>query len=355
MNTIGDKIRAIRKEKNLKQGELAKKLKMTSAQLCRIEGAKNAPSIKTLARIAKALGVSLSELMSDSMPAEKKAVVCSSDDVREYAVPLDATNSTSSLIPVRQTEEPVDEMEDIRSQVQSKISQYAKIENELGISCATALPLCFAFSNDERGAEILARALRSACEAGTTPFADLPALLESKHVRIVLFKSSIDIQSRSFFEQSSRVLVIAINKKLPAERQLYRIAYELGYACIFGSTGFSTISELPTTHKFVRRFASAFLMPEDSLRTITSQLAIGPSNWTFQLIIQLKVKFGVSAETFAFRLEKLGLLSPSLRKRFKEELRNYYEEHAFSEPTPSLKPLVFDRYLSLLKLRTMRK
>ena len=72
MNTIGDKIRAIRKEKNLKQGELAKKLKMTSAQLCRIEGAKNAPSIKTLARIAKALGVSLSELMSDGMPAESE-------------------------------------------------------------------------------------------------------------------------------------------------------------------------------------------------------------------------------------------------------------------------------------------
>lgn len=351
MNTIGDKIRAIRKEKNLKQGELAKKLKMTSAQLCRIEGAKNAPSIKTLARIARALGVSLSELMSDGMPAEKKAVVCSSDDVREYAVPLDTTNSASSLIPVRQTEEPVDEMEDIRSQVLSKISQYAEIENELGISCATTLPLCFAFSNDERGAEILARALRSACEAGITPFADLPALLESKHVRIVLFRSSIDIQSRSFFEQSSRVLAIAINKKLPAERQLYRIAYELGYACLFGSTGFNTVVEQSYTHKFVRRFAAALLMPEEAIKELTAQLALGPTNWTMKILLQLKYRFGVSAETFAHRLEKIGVLAPALRKRFKEELRNYYEEHDDTEPTPTIKPLNIDSMLGLLKLR----
>ena len=34
-------------------------------------------------------------------------------------------------------------------------------------------------------------------------------------------------------------------------------------------------------------------------------------------------RFGVNAETFAHRLEKIGALAPSLRKRFKEELRKY--------------------------------
>ena len=46
--TIGEKIKTLRKTKNLKQGDLARKLGMTPAQLCRIEGAKNAPSVKTL-------------------------------------------------------------------------------------------------------------------------------------------------------------------------------------------------------------------------------------------------------------------------------------------------------------------
>ena len=37
-------------------------------------------------------------------------------------------------------------------------------------------------------------------------------------------------------------------------------------------------------------------------------------------------RFGVNAETFAHHLEKIGVLAPSLRKRFKKELLNYYEE-----------------------------
>ena len=59
MKAIGDKIKAARKSLKLKQSDLAKKLKMTSAQLCRIEGGKNTPSIKTLERIAKALGTTM--------------------------------------------------------------------------------------------------------------------------------------------------------------------------------------------------------------------------------------------------------------------------------------------------------
>lgn len=40
-----------------------------------------------------------------------------------------------------------------------------------------------------------------------------------------------------------------------------------------------------------------------------------------------------------------------LRKHFKEELRNYYEEHANAEPPPTLRPLPIDSRLALLKLR----
>ena len=63
-----------------------------------------------------------------------------------------------------------------------------------------------------------------------------------------------------------------------------------------------------------------------------------------KLLLKLKYRFGVNAETFAHRLEKIGVLAPSLRKRFKEELRN-------AEPPPCLKTLTFDLRLSLLKLR----
>lgn len=354
MNSIGERIKLLRKEKNLKQGDLAMKLRMTSAQLCRIEGSKNAPSIKTLARIAKALGTSLTELMDESTQTDTKPIVCSSDDTRVYGTSAaQDTNEASPLLPIRETTENSEELQSIKKQISAKHSEYTQLESELGLTSATTLQLSYPYATDERGAEILSRMVRTSCDAGSTPFSDLISLLESRNIRIVLLRCNPEIQSRSFYNTDSHTLIIAINKRLLPERQLYRIAYELGYACIFGSTGFSTVHEDATIHKFVRRFAAAFLMPEDAVRGITTQLALGPSNWTLNILLQLKLKFGVSAETFAHRLEKLDLLSASLRKRFKEELRNYYEEHNNSEPTPSLKTLPIDSRLALLKLRTI--
>lgn len=352
MLTIGDKIRALRKAKHLKQGDLAKKLGMTSAQLCRIEGAKHAPSVKTIARVAKALDVSVTDLMSDALPKDAEIKRCSSDEERVYA---DADTSskpvTDTLIAVRETAEPDDILADIKRQLIVKEESYTKIEAELGLPSGTTLQLLFPFSCDVRGAEILARSLRTSCDIGSAPFLNLIELLEARNVRICFVKTSNEIQSRSFYNFESHVLSIAVNKRLLPERQLYRIAYELGYACVFGSTGFNTVRETAGMHKFIRRFAAAFLMPEDALRAIATQLALGPTNWTMGLLLQLKHKFGVTAETFAHRLEKLDLLAPALRKHFKEELRNYYEEHENAEPLPSIKPLAIDTRLALLKLR----
>ena len=350
--TIGEKIKNLRKAKNLKQGDLARKLGMTSAQLCRIEGTKNIPSVKTLSRVAKALEISVTELMSEAIPKTQLVNHGSSDDTRKYALSQDATQPTGdTLKPIRETAEPPEALSDIKKQLIQKDNESTKIEAELGIQSATTLQLSHPFSIDERGAEILARAVRTSCDAGSTPFADLVELLESRNVRIALIKTISDIQSRCFYNTDSHVLTIAINKKLPPERQLYRIAYELGYACLFGSTGFKTVHEKPGVHRFVRRFAAAFLMPEDTLRALATQFALGPTNWTMGLLLQLKYKFGVSAETFAHRLEKLGLLAQPLRKHFKEELRNYYEEHNNAEPPPVLKSLAVNTRLTLLKLR----
>lgn len=352
MSSIGDQIKAIRQTKGMKQGALARRLGMTAAQLCRIEGGKHDPSIKTITRVAKVLGVSAAELMSGVKQSANTVPPCSSDNTRNYA--LNETTeapSADSLQPIRETAESEKELKSILRQLQQKDAEYTSIENELGITSATTLQLVHPFTPDERGAEILARTLRTSCDVGSAPFADLVGLLESRNVRIVMVRCSLEIQSRAFYNTDTHVLMIAVNRKLTPERQLYRIAYELGYACVFGSTGFTKVAESPTLHRFIRRFAAAFLMPEDAVRTLTTHLALGPTNWTMSLLLQLKCRFGVSAETFAHRLEKIGVMAPALRKRFKEELRNYYEEHGNAEPGPTLKPLQADSRLELLKLR----
>lgn len=348
MNTIGTKIKAIRQEMKLKQGDLAKKLHMTSAQLCRIEGDKNAPSIKTLSRIASVLNISLSELM-DENSMQLPTIHHSSDNSRQY---LHASKIESEeIIAIRETDESTKDAESIVHQVKSKFNEYSKYMDELCVPSFTTLPIFHTYSNDDKDAELLATDIRNFCCLGNRPITDLVSILESKNIFIIPVKASNSVQSRAFYHRSKKAIIIAINDRMTPERQLYRISYELCYAILFGSNNLIPVSEKPGTHKFARRFAAAFLMPESSLRELTSQIAIGPNNWSFDLITAIKYKYGVASETFAHRLEKVGLISSALRMKLKAEIKHYYAENDDHEPTPSLKPLTFGSKLLLMKLR----
>ena len=59
---IGDKIRKVREAKGLSQKQVALSLGMDQAQYSRIENSKTDPSFSNVTKIAKALGIELSEL-----------------------------------------------------------------------------------------------------------------------------------------------------------------------------------------------------------------------------------------------------------------------------------------------------
>ena len=61
---IGENIKRIRVSKNLSQKEVTIVAKLDAAQYSRIENSKTDPTFATLEKIAKALGVSLSELFA---------------------------------------------------------------------------------------------------------------------------------------------------------------------------------------------------------------------------------------------------------------------------------------------------
>ncbi len=72
---IGQNIKTFRKGKNMSQKEVISAINMEAAQYSRIENGKTEPSISTLERIAKALGVSIIDLLS----FEKN-----SEDIKSY-------------------------------------------------------------------------------------------------------------------------------------------------------------------------------------------------------------------------------------------------------------------------------
>jgi transcriptional regulator with XRE-family HTH domain len=61
---IGDKIKKTRSAKNLSQKEVAVSLNMDPAQYSRIENGKSDPYFSTIEKIAKALGVDVSDLVN---------------------------------------------------------------------------------------------------------------------------------------------------------------------------------------------------------------------------------------------------------------------------------------------------
>lgn len=70
--TIGENIKKIRKEKRLTQKELAQRLNVSQANLAQYENGKRNPKLATLQKIADALEVSVSDLLSSSCTQESK-------------------------------------------------------------------------------------------------------------------------------------------------------------------------------------------------------------------------------------------------------------------------------------------
>lgn len=60
---LGENVRRIREEKGMTQIELCRKLEVDRAYMSNIENGKKNPALATIEKIAKALGVSLDELI----------------------------------------------------------------------------------------------------------------------------------------------------------------------------------------------------------------------------------------------------------------------------------------------------
>jgi transcriptional regulator with XRE-family HTH domain len=61
--TTGDKVRALRKERGWLQQDLAERARVSMQTVSNLETGRHVPELATLSKIAKALGVPLSELL----------------------------------------------------------------------------------------------------------------------------------------------------------------------------------------------------------------------------------------------------------------------------------------------------
>ena len=323
--SLASAIKALRTKRNLSQLDLARRSGMSPAQLCKIERGRNGLTASTLRRIADALDVSVSLLLGES------SVESGVDNSPGRYV---ATTSKGEVSYV-----PVFVAGDGNVQVVAEIEKYERaaleLEDRLGIVSQTAIQLVYAYGCDESAAELLARDIRTSLGMGSLPCIDIATVLENAGVRVVRMCRPSVVQSASFYNEARRSIVVALNSSNTKERDNYRLAYELGGAVLFASRGFRPIADEGSNHRFLRAFAASFLMPEEAVRAAVARLGVRPDGWSMPVLVYAKERFGVSAESFALRLENLGLIAPSLRHRLRDELHARYDAQPRSmEPHP---------------------
>ena len=339
MGNYGQMIRAARVAQNISQREFARRLKIAPANACRLEQGQNAPSLRTLERVAEALGISLGELLSAPIPPR-----CA--PVREEHIGI----SNIRLEPIVDGPTFAELCPATQASVLKREAEYTDLEHRLAIPSTTIVQLVHPLDPSRGGAESAARFVRSSCDAGTSTLADLSSLLEFRNVRIHFEQLPSQVKSLAFFEPTHQIFSFLLRDEDTPERHTYRLAYELGTACLFASNGYKFLKGRALAHRFARDFAAAFLMPAESVRAAVAQTGLTPTHWSYRALLALKTRFNVSAEAFAIRLEELELISPGIRKKFRDTLRNYYKENPDAmEPSPSLKPLV--RYARLEIMR----
>lgn len=99
---IGDRIKALRKEEGMTQKELAQRAGISRSYLADTEANRYNPSIETLGKIAEALSVPVSALLSDSEPEKTGPQYVLDDETMEYLDDLRKRPEMRTLFSVSQ-------------------------------------------------------------------------------------------------------------------------------------------------------------------------------------------------------------------------------------------------------------
>ena len=228
-------------------------------------------------------------------------------------------------------------------------------ESRQGVPVLPSLPLDYPSEIAAGDAEALAGAVRRAAGIADAVLFDSIALLENKGLRVVAADLPEAVDAFALWDGAARNVWLVLRKGATDERQQFRAMCAFADALRFVAGGArAPVGDAPADRAFAKAFAAAFLMPAAALRELCYRLAVRPDGWNWELLLREKKRYGVSAETFARRLEALELLRPSLRQEFARRARAWAAEHG-GEPNPShRKELRHSRFGDLKALLELR-
>jgi Zn-dependent peptidase ImmA (M78 family)/transcriptional regulator with XRE-family HTH domain len=320
---IGKNIRFLRRARNWTLKDLARKISIREGPLGRIELGKNAPSAQVIYSLSRALNVSVEVLFTDDAGSTSNFIAI---HPKPHKIPKQLLADTHDIVTAFHT------LEDI-----CKVPKYA------------TLPLSVPFTPDYPGMENLAVSIRKYFGIYDGVVFDYFELFENFGLRVIVFqfpRDSKDIHSFSIYEPMYQNAFFFLNSKDNPEKQLFSLSFELGallissQSCLQKTDLFETLvseseseDSRPINNKHAaERFAATFLMPETAVRATVSQLGIANDGWSWDLLLRIKHRFGISAQTFLYRLDELDLITNKLKDRLSIRIKEFYEATVYKEP-----------------------
>ena len=328
---IGNNIRSFRRSRNWTLAQLASKIGIQEGPLGRIERGGNLPSATVIYNLSQALDIPTDALFAKD-PSQARAAAAETDTALVTIEP-DAPVPPKALL----------------SACRELMSAFHTLEDILGVQKHARLPLSIPFKPDYTGMEQLASQVRAAMGTGDAVIFDYLELFENFGLRVLLFpfmKPADDIEGLSFFEPVHQNAFFFINTRKNPEKQLFCLATELGKILIFNQMKIRKDTMFPDTdpaseprpinpRRAAKHFAATFLMPDTAVRTTVNQLGITPDTWTWDLILRIKHRFGISTEAFVYRLLELNLITKDISQTYIQKIKTHYKQTGFAEPDDS--------------------
>lgn len=356
---VGGRIRQVRKMQHISQIKLATDIGIRAGPLGWIEKGLHLPSGRVLYRIAKRLNVRIDDFFQEENVWEPDAPTVS-DSAPLVLPPLDLPEADAGALKASHII------------CRSVVDTLLALADLCGAVNVSELPLYVPFTSSESGAEHLGVRVRQNLGIGNAMGYDCLELFENAGLRVVFLDMPEGCESFCGYDHHNRNAFLFINSQLKKqpERQMFRLVFELGRIFwhtrqLYGpavvpatETGGVAMDEV----QFARRFAVCFLMPGNAVQTSVLQLGLQPKEWTWGMLLQLKRRYGVSAQDFALRMQQLGV-SWSDRQRkspgyylFKSEIEAFRAEHGpAAEPGGSRPQLAMNGRLSELVLQAEQK
>lgn len=337
LSFIGKNIRYFRRQRGWSIAMLARKAGLSEIPLGRIERGENAPSAAALYGLSGALNLSVDLFFSENDHERNLR------QAEETGDPFVCTLGPEQkrILPQK-----------IRTMSGELIKCFCALEDICNAHKHAKIPLFVPFTPNPSGMEALSAKIRQHMGIEHGVVFDYFELFENAGFRIIVAPMSKKIESFSYFDRINQNAFYFINERLNPERQLFKLCYELGrvliltYSVQHGGEMFAT-DDRPskhdpkpfTAHRAARRFAACFLMPEAAVQETVRQLGIENHQWSYDLLLRIKHRFGVSAETFLYRLDELGLIEPAAKDDLTKRIDDYYRKTDFCEPDSSRRML----------------